>query len=593
MEEKVKKSKNDLVKDSLNDNSIFSAYDEDMESKSSKRIKKLQAGKVKVHFSIPNSLGKMLDEDAFPEFYKALYYTLLNSVKDNDSSTVSRSISLDEIKSLKEFIINLDSDSQAKNDSKGLLKQLTSVIELVVNGKKRKVGYLRNLPAAVYAFLMEDYIDGWMYRIDSSGNPLAHLVTEVSYVTPFSHDSKPFVHFEFMYHSMGGRKKLTFDIDANEIRGRTVSEVLYSQNGLLHESEELKDMYKKSNDLFNKYRTMEYAQFTVTGSAAKNDGWRKEKISLSTDSTPYGLALNDEGSKDKVSLNFEASNYFWIDNFNSEEEAFTKIPVHPFIYMFHLGYHEHMYISSKDMVPYVYDESIGEKLILPESHKELISILTEDQDILVDDIISGKGAGTIILCKGIPGVGKTLSAQVYSEVMKKPLYNINAGQLGITVESLEKNLKMVMDRAERWGAVLLIDEADVYIKERGDDVHHNALVAVWLRTIEYFNGLMFLTTNRGDDVDDAIASRCIATISYRAPEHDESIKIWKIMCQNAGLKISVKTAEKLTSTFPNAVGRDIEKLVKLTVRFAAKKGIKPEVSTFIHCAAFRGMVSVN
>ena len=44
-------------------------------------------------------------------------------------------------------------------------------------------------------------------------------------------------------------------------------------------------------------------------------------------------------------------------------------------------------------------------------------------------------------------------------------------------------------RAQRWGAVMLIDEADVYIKRRDDDITMNAVVGVFLRVLEYFNGL--------------------------------------------------------------------------------------------------------
>ena len=46
----------------------------------------------------------------------------------------------------------------------------------------------------------------------------------------------------------------------------------------------------------------------------------------------------------------------------------------------------------------------------------------------------------------------------------------------------------------------------------------NAVVGVFLRVLEYFNGLLFLTTNRVDDIDEAIVSRCIALIRYHAPD---------------------------------------------------------------------------
>jgi len=71
---------------------------------------------------------------------------------------------------------------------------------------------------------------------------------------------------------------------------------------------------------------------------------------------------------------------------------------------------------------------------------------------------------------------------------------VHSGQLGLNVAAMEGALKDALMRAQRWGAVMLIDEADVYIKRRDDDITMNAVVGVFLRVLEYFNGLLFLTT---------------------------------------------------------------------------------------------------
>ena len=76
---------------------------------------------------------------------------------------------------------------------------------------------------------------------------------------------------------------------------------------------------------------------------------------------------------------------------------------------------------------------------------------------------------------------------------------------------------------------MLIDEADVYIKRRDDDITMNAVVGVFLRVLEYFNGLLFLTTNRIDDIDEAIVSRCIALINFHPPNSDARRNIWRVM----------------------------------------------------------------
>ena len=62
--------------------------------------------------------------------------------------------------------------------------------------------------------------------------------------------------------------------------------------------------------------------------------------------------------------------------------------------------------------------------------------------IFTGDIIEGKSAGNVILARGRPGVGKTLTAEVYAEVIGKPLYSIHTGSLGITAELVRQNLEV-------------------------------------------------------------------------------------------------------------------------------------------------------
>jgi SpoVK/Ycf46/Vps4 family AAA+-type ATPase len=170
---------------------------------------------------------------------------------------------------------------------------------------------------------------------------------------------------------------------------------------------------------------------------------------------------------------------------------------------------------------------LRDKLVLPQAHRDLIDILTADRNFLMEDIVEGKSGGTTILCKGAPGLGKTLTAEVYAEVVGKPLYRVHSGQLGVTAGSVEANLSKILQRAARWDSVLLLDEADVYIRRRDNDLQHNAIVAEFLRTLEYFNGLLFMTTNRVADIDDAILSRCIAIIQFETPTKEQAAQLWK------------------------------------------------------------------
>jgi SpoVK/Ycf46/Vps4 family AAA+-type ATPase len=150
-------------------------------------------------------------------------------------------------------------------------------------------------------------------------------------------------------------------------------------------------------------------------------------------------------------------------------------------------------------------------------------------------------------------------------------------------------LKEALTRAQRWGAVMLIDEADVYIRQRSDDMTANAVVGVFLRVLEYFDGLLFLTTNRIDDIDEAIVSRCIALIRYHAPDQLARERIWKVMSEQFALTLAPELITQLAQRFPQASGRDIKGLAKLVAKFCQHKQLPPTMPVFVRCAMFRAL----
>ncbi|KAF1963596.1 P-loop containing nucleoside triphosphate hydrolase protein [Byssothecium circinans] len=141
------------------------------------------------------------------------------------------------------------------------------------------------------------------------------------------------------------------------------------------------------------------------------------------------------------------------------------------------------------------------------------------------DLVRGKGQGLIILLHGPPGSGKTSTAETIAAYTRRPLYSITCGDIGMTPDVVEKNLLDHTRRADRWGCVLLLDEADVFLVQRDwDSLTRNALVSVFLRQLEYYAGILFLTTNRIGVIDEAFKSR--VHISLRYPGVDlESTKI--------------------------------------------------------------------
>ncbi len=84
----------------------------------------------------------------------------------------------------------------------------------------------------------------------------------------------------------------------------------------------------------------------------------------------------------------------------------------------------------------------------------------------------------------------------------------SAGELGTDSRFLESELQKILDICHAWGAILLLDEADVFLEKRNmHDIHRNALVSIFLRQLEYFQGILFLTTNRVEVREPAPRSR--------------------------------------------------------------------------------------
>lgn len=145
------------------------------------------------------------------------------------------------------------------------------------------------------------------------------------------------------------------------------------------------------------------------------------------------------------------------------------------------------------------------------------------------DFIKSKGEGRIFLLHGPPGVGKTCTAECIAELTHRPLLALTSGDISTTPSaiSVERSLSYFLALGERFGALVLLDEADVYLEARRTrDLHRNGLVSMFLRALEYYRGVLFLTTNRVEAFDSAFTSRIHVALRYRALGDGERARIW-------------------------------------------------------------------
>ncbi|KAI9690898.1 MAG: hypothetical protein M1822_008518 [Bathelium mastoideum] len=200
---------------------------------------------------------------------------------------------------------------------------------------------------------------------------------------------------------------------------------------------------------------------------------------------------------------------------------------------------EWLNLPVSDITPIRWSKQPFEDLVLPEETKRLVramvtvrasSIKTKRKDERPRgdfDIIPGKGNGLIMLFHGPPGTGKTLTAESVAEIAEMPLYPITCGDIGTDPEKVEQYLQLVFELGKRWNCVLLLDEADVFLEERTlTDLQRNSLVSVFLRMIEYYEGILILTSNRVDTFDEAFRSRIHIALHYEDLKPRARRQVW-------------------------------------------------------------------
>ncbi|KAF5856278.1 hypothetical protein ETB97_007634 [Aspergillus alliaceus] len=151
-----------------------------------------------------------------------------------------------------------------------------------------------------------------------------------------------------------------------------------------------------------------------------------------------------------------------------------------------------------------WNDDIVDLLALSNECKDFIQALFRPQqtgsgedEIDFDNFVHNKDKGLVGLLAGSSVVGKTLTAEVVSEIAHRPLYVISSGELG------ERN------------AMLPLDEVDAFSSESDNmNLTGNAITSIFLRHLEYYQGILLFTTNRLSSTDSVLESRIHFCFEY-------------------------------------------------------------------------------
>jgi AAA+ superfamily predicted ATPase len=100
----------------------------------------------------------------------------------------------------------------------------------------------------------------------------------------------------------------------------------------------------------------------------------------------------------------------------------------------------------------------------------------------------------------------------------------------------------------------------VYLAERSlQDIQRNGLVSVFLRHLEYFQGITFLTTNRLTTFDDAFQSRIHFAMKFGDLTPRAKKTIWETFLRKVPTEAKISEEEISDLSRKNINGRQVRR----------------------------------
>ncbi|KAM0517030.1 hypothetical protein ACHAPE_005142 [Trichoderma viride] len=176
--------------------------------------------------------------------------------------------------------------------------------------------------------------------------------------------------------------------------------------------------------------------------------------------------------------------------------------------------------------------------------------------------------GLTLLLHGGPGTGKTFAATCIAETIKTPL-------LSDTIRirdnsSVERQLSEMFRLAQRWRAILVLENADAFLTQRSRNEASSSAVTLAIRSMDSYTSILVLTTSRVGDLDEAVWSYTDLAINFPPLRGERLQKVWghsiseykvkyysRIMefiediCENEGLEINGRDIRNITLAAQN------------------------------------------
>ncbi|AVW01383.1 ATP-binding protein [Lactiplantibacillus plantarum] len=176
---------------------------------------------------------------------------------------------------------------------------------------------------------------------------------------------------------------------------------------------------------------------------------------------------------------------------------------------------------------------------------------------------------TKVLFSGPSGTGKSSAAEVIATELELPLYRVNTAQLlSSYLGDTSKNVEAIITYVRTHQVVLLLDEFDSIGGNRNDatDVGEmRRIVNTLLQALDAWEdrGIFIATTNRLQDIDDALLRRFDLNIRFSNPDFQARYELWQMYL---GEHVDNKKLEEIAKLIDNLSPADIEMLSQRALR---------------------------
>ena len=215
-----------------------------------------------------------------------------------------------------------------------------------------------------------------------------------------------------------------------------------------------------------------------------------------------------------------------------------------------------------------------------EQIKEMIAYVKNRDKLLLEwefNRFLKTGNGLSINFFGLPGTGKSITAEAIAKKLETQIIKVNYGELeSELVGGTSKNLSKVFKLAEENQSLLFFDEADAVLSKRISNLSQaadhgvNSAKSTLLTLIDKFNGVIIFATNLFENYDEAFLRRIIFNVEFSVPDIEMRTQLWQFhISEKVPKNISYERAAEISE---GLCGGDIRNItIKLGLKLLVGK----------------------